>query len=232
MQFRIDKDSLGEIKIPYDAYYGPFTARALRNYKVTGTRTHQNMIRAYVMVKRSAALANIRLKKINSKKGNAIIKACDEILNGSLEDQFVIDAINSGAGTAFNMNINEVIANRALEILRREKGDYEYISPNDDVNMSQSSNDTYPTALHMAILLDLNELLPVIDNLISSLRRKAREFSAVAKIGRTHLMDALPITLGMEFEAYAVALENTKKSVEVAREELEYVALGGTAVGT
>jgi aspartate ammonia-lyase len=190
------------------------------------------MIEAYVMIKRSAALANMKLKKLNPEKGNAIVKACDEVLKGTLLDQFVVDAINSGAGTAFNMNVNEVIANRALEILRKRKGDYKYLSPNDDVNMSQSSNDTFPTALHIAILLDLDELTPAVEKLISSLRKKSKEFSNIAKIGRTHLMDALPITLGMEFQAYAVAVESAKNAVEIARKELEYVALGGTAVGT
>lgn len=232
MKFRMDRDSLGEIKIPYDAYYGPFTARAVKIYNVTGTKSHINIIKAYVMVKRSAALANVNLKKLDAKKGNAIVRVCDEILNGSLLDQFVIDAINSGAGTAFNMNTNEVIANRALEILKRKKGDYKHINPNDDVNMSQSSNDTYPTALHVAILLDLNELVPAVNKLISSLRKKSKEFSKVSKVGRTHLMDALPITLGMEFEAYAVAVENARNAIQIGMKELEYVVLGGTAVGT
>ncbi len=232
MQFRVDRDSLGEIKIPSNAYYGPFTARALSNYKVTGTRSHPNIIKAYVMIKRSAALANMQLKKLDSKKGKAIVKTCDEVLRGSLLDQFVVDAINSGAGTAFNMNVNEVVANRALEVLHRKRGDYKYISPNDDVNMSQSSNDTFPTAMHVAILLDANELMLTVNKLLNSLRKKSREFSKVAKVGRTHLMDALPITLGMEFEAYVTAVESARNAIEVARKELEHVALGGTAVGT
>lgn len=232
MQFRVDRDSLGEIKIPSDAYYGPFTARASSNYKVTGTNSHPNIIKAYVMIKRSAALTNMQLKKLDSKKGNAIVKTCDEVLHGSLLDQFVVDAINSGAGTAFNMNVNEVVANRALEVLHRKRGDYKYISPNDDVNMSQSSNDTFPTALHVAILLDANELMLTVNKLINSLRKKSREFNKVSKVGRTHLMDALPITLGMEFEAYAAAVESARNAIEVARKELEHVGLGGTAVGT
>ena len=232
MKFRVDRDSLGDVKIPFDAYYGAFTARALKQYNVTGLKSHRYMIKAFVMIKRSAALANMKLKKLESKKGNAIVKVCDEILDGSLMDQFVVDAINSGAGTAFNMNVNEVIANRALEILGKRKGDYKSISPNDDVNMSQSSNDTFPTAMHVAILMDLNELIPSINKLTDSLRRKAREFNKVAKVGRTHLMDALPITLGAEFGAYANAVENAKRSIENRRTELEYVALGGTAVGT
>ncbi|MBE44608.1 MAG: aspartate ammonia-lyase [Thaumarchaeota archaeon] len=232
MQFRIDRDSLGEIKINSNAYYGPFTARALKNYNATGTRSHQNIIKAYLMIKKSATLANIRLKKLNSKKGNAIVKACDEILKGSLIDQFIVDTINSGAGTALNMNVNEVIANRALEILHKKKGDYKCINPNDEVNMSQSSNDTFPTALHTAILLDLNEFIPTINKLISSLRKKSREFNNIIKMGRTHLMDALPITLGIEFEAYAIAIEKAKNTIKIASKELEYVALGGTAIGT
>ena len=232
MKFRVDKDSLGEVKIPFDAYYGAFTARALKQYNATGLKSHPYLIKAFVMIKRSAALANMKLKKLDSKKGSAIVGACDEILDGSLMDQFVVDAINSGAGTAFNMNVNEVIANRALEILGKEKGDYKSLSPNDDVNMSQSSNDTFPTAMHVAILMDLNELIPSINKLIVSLRKKAREFNKVAKVGRTHLMDALPITLGAEFDAYANAVENAKRSIENRRTELEYVALGGTAVGT
>lgn len=232
MKFRVDRDSIGEIKIPSDAYYGPFTARALKQYKVTGLRSHQNLIKAYVMIKKSAALANMQLGKLDSKKGNAIVKACNEILDGSLMDHFLVDAINSGAGTAFNMNVNEVIANRALEILHKSKGDYKSLNPNDDVNMSQSSNDTFPTALHVAILMDLDELMPTLNNLVGSLRRKAKEFNKVAKVGRTHLMDALPITLGTEFDAYANAVESAKNAIEVARKELEFVAFGGTVVGT
>jgi aspartate ammonia-lyase len=232
MKFRADRDSLGKVKIPADAYYGAFTARALKQYKVTGTRSHPNLIRAHVMIKRSVAIANMRLKKLDARKGSAIVKACDDILKGKLMDQFVLDAINSGAGTAFNMNVNEVIANRALEILGKPRGYYKTVNPNDDVNMSQSSNDTFPTAMHVSILLAMNDFIPAVDTLISSLHKKAKEFSKVAKVGRTHLMDALPITFGSEFEAYANAIEDAKNAVESALHELEYVALGGTAVGT
>src|ERR671933_2089453 len=159
---RVDKDSLGEVQIPQEHYYGAFTARAMQQYKVTGQRAHLNLI----MIKRSAALANKELKAIESDKADAIVKACDEILEGKLLDQFVLDAINSGAGTAFNMNSNEVIANRALEILGKRKGDYTVISPNDHVNMSQSSNDTFPTAMHVSILLNMNPLLSSLDMVI------------------------------------------------------------------
>ncbi|MEM2785438.1 MAG: lyase family protein, partial [Candidatus Nitrosotenuis sp.] len=196
MKYRIDRDSLGKVKIPIDAYYGAFTGRAVKQYHVTGKKSHKHLVSAYVMIKRSAAIANIRTKAIDKKRGDAIIKACDKILSGKFVDQFVIEEINSGAGTAFNMNSNEVICNVALEILGKKKGDYEYLHPNDHVNMSQSSNDTFPTAMHVAILFNVDEMLASVDVLIKSLAKKAKEFSSFKKIGRTHLMDALPITLG------------------------------------
>ncbi len=232
MAFRIDKDSLGKIKVPSTAYYGPFTARAINQYKVTGQRAHINLVRAYVMIKRSAALANKELKALDAEKARAIVKACDEILAGKLLDQFVVEAINSGAGTAFNMNSNEVIANRALEILGEKRGKYEILSPNDHVNMSQSSNDTFPTAMHVAILLNMKETVASLDKLIASLQRKARQFSDVVKIGRTHLMDAIPVTLGAEFEQYVYSLKQARAMLVQSMAGLSYVGLGGTAVGT
>src|SRR5919109_717524 len=197
MSFRIDKDSLGEVKVPSSAYYGPFTARAISQYKVTGQKAHINLIGAYVMIKRSAALANNELKTLDDDKTQAIVKACDEILAGDLIGEFIVETINSGAGTAFNMNTNEVIANRALEILGKKKGEYEIISPNDHVNMSQSSNDTFPTAMHISILLD-----------------------------------AIPVTLGAEFEQYAYSLKQARARLVHAMDGLYYIGLGGTAVGT
>lgn len=232
MSFRIDVDSLGEVKIPSDAYYGPFTGRAIKQYFVTGQRSHQNLIKAFVMIKRSAAIANVKTKAIDSKKSKAIVSACDKILAGKFVDQFLVETINSGAGTAFNMNSNEVIANVALEILGKKKGQYDFLHPNDHVNMSQSSNDTFPTAMHVAILMNLKETMSAIDILIKSLSRKAKEFSTFKKIGRTHLMDALPVTLGSEFAAYAVSISKARTAIISAQKELEYVALGGTAVGT
>jgi aspartate ammonia-lyase len=232
MSFRIDKDSLGEVKVPSSAYYGPFTARAINQYKVTGQKPHINLIRAYVMIKRSAALANKDLKALDNDKAQAIVKACDEILAGALINEFVVETINSGAGTAFNMNTNEVIANRALEILGKTKGEYEIISPNDHVNMSQSSNDTFPTAMHVAILLNTIETIASLDKLIASLQRKASEFAGLIKIGRTHLMDAIPVTLGAEFEQYAYSLKQARARLVQAMDGLGYVGLGGTAVGT
>ncbi len=232
MKFRLDEDSLGKIKIPSDAYYGAFTGRAVKQYHVTGNKAHPNLIKSFVMIKRSAAIANIKTKAIDAKRGNAIVSACDKILAGKFTDQFVIDMINSGAGTAFNMNSNEVIANVALEILHKKKGQYQHLHPNDHVNMSQSSNDTYPTAMHVAILINLKDTIPAIDILIKSLTKKAKEFSSFKKIGRTHLMDALPVTLGSEFTAYATSITKARNVIVSSQKELQNVALGGTAVGT
>ena len=229
---RTDHDSLGSVKIPSNAYYGPFTGRAIKQYHVTGKTAHPNLIKSFVMIKRSAAIANMKTKAINRKQALAIVKACDSILKGKAQDQFVVDMINSGAGTALNMNTNEVISNVALRVLGKRQGQYQFLHPNDHVNMSQSSNDTYPTAMHMAILFSLQNLIPEIEKLIKSLDRKAKKFSKFKKIGRTHLMDALPVTLGSEFGAYVSALTNSKDSILESKKQLEQVALGGTAVGT
>ncbi len=232
MSSRTDRDSLGKVKIPADAYYGAFTGRAIKQYHVTGNKSHPNLVKSFVMIKRSAALANMKTGAIDNKRGRAIVQACDKVLAGKYLDQFVVDAINSGAGTAFNMNTNEVIANVALQILHKKKGQYQFLHPNDHVNMSQSSNDTFPTAMHVAILMNLRKVLPAIDILIKSLNKKARQFSSYKKIGRTHLMDALPITLGGEFAAYATSISKSRDAINKAEKELEHVALGGTAVGS
>jgi len=232
LKYRLDEDSLGKVKIPSDAYYGAFTGRAIQQYHVTGNKAHDNLIKSFVMIKRSAAVANMKTKAIDAKRGNAIVVACDKILSGKHVDQFVVDMINSGAGTAFNMNSNEVIANVALEVLRKKKGAYQHLHPNDHVNMSQSSNDTYPTAMHVAILMNLKDTVPAIDKLIKSLTKKSKQFSSFKKIGRTHLMDALPVTLGKEFAAYVTSISKARNVVIVAQKELQSVALGGTAVGT
>jgi aspartate ammonia-lyase len=229
---RVDRDSLGNITVPANAYYGPFTTRAKQQYTVTGQTAHICLIKAFVMVKRSAALANKSLGLLDGEIADAITRSCDEILDGKFIDQFVLDSVNSGAGTAFNMNCNEVIANRSLENLGKQKGEYEIISPNDHVNMSQSSNDTFPTAMHIAILLNSVELLSAIELVINTFSKKAEEFKDIVKIGRTHLMDALPVTLGNEFEEYAFSLKRAKQMVTLAGKHLENVGLGGTAVGT
>ncbi|KFM14779.1 Aspartate ammonia-lyase protein [Marine Group I thaumarchaeote SCGC AAA799-O18] len=232
MRYRSDKDSLGSVKIPTDAYYGPFTGRAVKQYHVTGQKPHIYLIKSFVMIKRSAAIANMKTKTLDRKRGNAIVKACDKILAGKYQDEFVVDMINSGAGTAFNMNTNEVIANVALRILGKKLGQYKFLHPNDHVNMSQSSNDTYPTAMNMSTLFALNTLLPIISKLTKSLAKKAKQFSKYKKIGRTHLMDALPVTLGSEFDAYVTSITKSSHAIIHSKKQLEQVALGGTAVGT
>ncbi len=232
MSVRYDEDSLGKVEVPSEAYYGAFTARALKQYQVTGHASHPALRDSFVMIKRSAAIANMRTNSLDTVKGDAITQACDDILNGNLTEWFVVDMINSGAGTAFNMNTNEVIANAALRILGKNLGEYQHLHPNDHVNMSQSSNDTYPTAMHMSILMGASKLMPELNLLIRSLQSKAEEFSKFRKIGRTHLMDALPLTLGDEFAAYVVAVTKCTKLVQYTIKELYPVALGGTAVGS
>jgi len=232
VKYRSDRDSLGSVKIPADAYYGPFTGRAIKQYHVTGQKAHRYLIKSFVMIKRSAAIANMKAKALDRKQGNAVVKACDKILAGKYQDQFVVDMINSGAGTAFNMNTNEVIANISLKILGKKLGQYQYLHPNDHVNMSQSSNDTYPTAMHMSVLFALDDLIPIIKKLEVSLDKKSKQFEKYKKIGRTHLMDALPVTLGSEFQAYSASVRYARLKIESVYESLYRVALGGTAVGT
>ena len=232
LKYRSDSDSLGSVKIPSDAFYGPFTARAIKQYHVTGQTAHPNLVKSFIMIKRSAAIANMKANAISKKQGTVIVNVCDKILAGKYQDQFVIDMINSGAGTAFNMNTNEVIANIALKVLGKRQGQYQFLHPNDHVNMSQSSNDTYPTAMHMAILFSLKELLPIIDKLINALDKKAKKFSKYKKIGRTHLMDALPVTLGSEFASYVTSLSDARNQIAASQNHLQKIALGGTAVGT
>jgi aspartate ammonia-lyase len=229
---RIDRDSLGEVAVPENAYYGPFTTRAKEQYQITKLQPHRNFVKAFIMVKKAAAVTNRDLGVLSSQIANAIISSCDEILAGKLSDQFVIETLNSGASTAFNMNCNEVIANRALEILGKPKGSYEIISPNDHVNMSQSSNDTSPTAIHISIIMNCQELLKSLDLLIHSIEKKAIDFKDDIKIGRTHLMDAIPVTMGDEFSSYLFGLIKSKEFISRSLDQLYYVALGGTAVGT
>jgi len=229
---RIERDSLGEREIPADAYYGVQTARALDNFRASGMRQPDSLLRAYVMIKKAAALANQELKVLDARRAKAIAWACDEILSGKHRDQFPLDAYQAGAGTSYNMNVNEVVANLALERLGRERGDYEYLSPNDHVNMAQSTNDTFPTAMNVSALLELPRLDSALRALVSALRSKGREFILIIKSGRTHLQDAVPIMLGQEFNAQADAVECARKEIPRRTALLHEVALGGTAVGT
>jgi aspartate ammonia-lyase len=232
MKMRTEFDSLGRKLVPEDAYYGVQTVRAVGNFPVNGEKSPVVFIRAYAFVKKAAAIANMRVGRLDGKVGRAILEACNEVLKGRLVEQFVVDVFQAGAGTSFNMNVNEVLANRALEILGRKKGDYTCVSPNDHLNMGQSSNDTFPTALHVAILMALGPLLAELDRLARAFEDLGKKYSGVIKSGRTHLRDALPVTLGQEFGAYAVAVRNTRDQIEERGLRLREVALGGTAVGT
>ncbi len=232
MRFRIEEDYLGTRKIPYDALYGIQTDRARENFQISESKLPHIFVLSYAIVKKSAAMANRDLYFLDRRRASAIIRACDEIVRGRHEDQFVVDAFQAGAGTSQNMNVNEVIANRAIEILGGKKGNYALVHPNDHVNMSQSSNDTFPTAMRISILLSERTFVKEIRLLISSLRKKAREFRKVMKSGRTHLQDAVPITLGMEFDAWAAALTSAVSAIQNASRNLHRIPLGGTAVGT
>jgi aspartate ammonia-lyase len=229
---RVEIDPLGEKEIPETAYYGIQTMRATENFPVSGIKAPRVFIEAYVMVKKAAALANAKVGWLDQKIANAIIQACDEILAGKFLDQFVVDVFQAGAGTSFNMNVNEVLANRALELLGKAKGDYKTVSPNDHVNMAQSTNDTFPTALHIAVLMALQPLLNELDKLAAAFEKLAEKHRETAKSGRTHLQDAVPLTIGHEFGAYASALRNACEQLRERQKNLYALALGGTAAGT
>jgi aspartate ammonia-lyase len=229
---RIEKDSLGEKAVPADAYYGIQTARALENFRASGLTYPASLLRAYVSIKKASARANQELGTLDNRRARAIVWACDEILAGRHHEQFHLDVYQAGAGTSYNMNVNEVVANLALERLGKERGDYSFISPNDHVNMAQSTNDTFPTAINVAALLELHLLDSALRKLVTALRGKARQFMRVIKSARTHLQDAVPITLGQEFDAYAEAIGAARQELVRRSELLKEVALGGTAVGT
>ncbi|WP_242315281.1 aspartate ammonia-lyase [Bacillus cereus group sp. BfR-BA-01355] len=229
---RIEKDFLGEKEVPSAAYYGVQTLRAVENFPITGYRIHPSLITAMAIVKKAAALANIDTGYLAKDIGHEIAEAAQEIVDGKFHDQFIVDPIQGGAGTSINMNTNEVIANRALERMGYEKGEYAKISPNTHVNMAQSTNDAFPTGIHIATLMMLEELLITMEELHSAFRKKAKEFDHVIKMGRTHLQDAVPIRLGQEFEAYSRVLERDIKRIKQSRQHLYEVNMGATAVGT
>ncbi|MCA4158098.1 aspartate ammonia-lyase [Priestia megaterium] len=229
---RIEKDFLGTKEVPMEAYYGIQTLRAVENFPITGYRVHEELIKALAIVKKAAALANMDVKRLYEGLGNVIIQAADEIIEGKRNDEFIVDPIQGGAGTSMNMNINEMIANRALELLGHEKGAYLHLSPNSHVNMSQSTNDVFPTAIHIATLNLLEKLVKTMSDMQSVFQKKAQQFDHIIKMGRTHLQDAVPIRLGQEFEAYSRVLERDIKRIEQTREHLYEVNMGATAVGT
>jgi aspartate ammonia-lyase len=232
MKTRIEIDPLGKKAVPEDAYYGIQTLRATENFPVSGIRAPAVFIKAYVMVKKAAALANAEVGWLDEERKQAIVQACDEVLAGKFLDQFVVDVFQAGAGTSFNMNVNEVLANRALEILGKPRGDYRSVSPNDHVNMGQSTNDTFPTAMHVAVLMALQPLLQELDLLAEAFGELSRKHRETVKSGRTHLQDAVPVTIGQEFGAYASALRNAAGQLRERQKNLYELALGGTATGT
>lgn len=232
MRYRIERDSLGERQVPAEAYYGIETLRGKENFEITKRGICRQLIKALAIVKKAAAKANIDAGNISEKIGKAIMLACDEILNGRLHGQFVTDLIQGGAGTSINMNANEVIANRANELLGGRKGDYDFVHPNDHVNFGQSTSDVIQTAGKIAVVKQLKKLQVELKKLYNSYLDKAEEFKDVIKTGRTHLQEALPITLGQEFYAYASALNRDIKRIDTAIDALLEVNLGGTAIGT
>ncbi len=229
---REEKDSLGPKQIPANVYYGIQTARAVENYPISGMRAHPTLIRAFGMVKEAAAEANRDLGLIDEKIANAIIQAAQDVQQGRWNNEFVVDVFQAGAGVSFHMNANEVIANRAVEILGGTLGDYSKVHPNDHVNYGQSTNDVFPTGMRLATLLELEKLYPVLDSLVAALNKKGKEFHDILKSGRTHMQDAVPMRLGQEFAAYAGAISRAKDSIHSAAELLRELGLGGSAVGT
>jgi len=230
-EFRIERDSLGEVKVPATALYGAQTQRAVENFPVSGRRPYRAFIWSMALIKRSAAEVNSALGLLDERRAHAIVQAATEVMEGRWDDQFVVDPFQAGAGTSHNMNTNEVIANRATQILGGKLGDY-LVHPNDHVNMSQSTNDTIPTAIRLGCLWRLDELLQVVDDLANALREKAIAFDDIVKSGRTHLQDAVPVRLGQEFGAYARAVERDRERLERAAEGLRRLGIGGTATGT
>ena len=233
-KFRVESDLLGSKEVPADALYGVQTVRAIENFNISGNlmSDYPNFIKGMAITKKAAAIANYELEMISREQYEAICQACDELLEGKHHDQFPIDMIQGGAGTSTNMCANEVIANRVLEIMGHQRGEYKYCSPNDIVNASQSTNDAYPCSIHLAMVLEHEEFLPHLVEMIGALEKKAEEFKDVIKMGRTQLQDAVPMTLGQTFSGFAAALRGELKTLNMAAREFLVVNMGATAIGT
>lgn len=231
-EYRIEKDSMGKMKVPKNAYYGAQTARAVENFKISGRCLPLEFIKAIAIIKMGAAQSNMKLNLLEEKKADAIIKAAFEIIDGKFDGEFPIDIFQTGSGTSTNMNVNEVIANRAIEILGGKRGDKNICHPNDDVNKGQSSNDVIPSAIHISASLLILQLIKSLESLEEALREKSEEFKDVIKIGRTHLMDAVPMTLGQEFSGYATQIKNAIARIKAQEMWITELPLGGTALGT
>lgn len=229
---RLEYDSIGVKEIPADVYYGSQTVRAAENFYITGMNMHPEIINSIAQIKKASAITNFEVGHLDKKRADAIVKACDEIIAGKLHDQFIVDPIQGGAGTSLNMNANEVIANRAIEILGEEKGNYAVVNPNDHVNYGQSTNDVFPSCGRITALKLLNKAQKQLERLYDALVQKAEEFDNVIKMGRTQLQDAVPIRLGQEFKAYSAAIRRDITRFENAKREMSSLNLGGTAIGT
>ena len=232
MEFRVEKDSIGTKDVPENVYYGVQSLRAAENFHITGLNMHPEIINSLAYIKKAAAITNCEAGLLDKRRTQAIVQACDEILEGTFREDFIVDPIQGGAGTSLNMNANEVIANRAIEILGGKKGDYSVVNPNDHVNCGQSTNDVIPTAGKMTSLRLLKKLKKQLLRLHSALEQKADEFDSVIKMGRTQLQDAVPIRLGQEFKAYSVAILRDLNRMDKAMDEMRTLNMGGTAVGT
>src|SRR5690348_1686433 len=230
-QFRQEKDSIGIKEIPADVYYGVQTARAVENYPISGMRANPTLIRAIGMVKYAAAQANKELGSVDDKRADAIMQAAKEVVDGKWDASFVVDVFQAGAGVSFHMNSNEVIANRATEMMGGGLGEY-IVNGNDHVNYGQSTNDVFPTGMRLATLLELEKLYPVLESLAGAFEKKGKEFHGIMKSGRTHMQDAVPMRLGQEFSAYAVAIRKASENIRHAGDSLRELGLGGSAVGT
>lgn len=232
LEYRVESDSIGTKEVPADAYYGVQTLRAWENFYITGLKMHPELINSVAQIKKAAAITNFEVGELDKRRTDAIVKACDEIIEGKLHDQFTVDPVQGGAGTSLNMNANEVIANRAIEILGGKKGDYTLVNPNDHVNFGQSTNDVFPSCGKMAALKLLANAQEQLVRLEKALLKKSIEFDHVIKMGRTQLQDAVPIRLGQEFHAYSTAVKRDVKRFENAKDEIKCLNLGGTAIGT
>ncbi|WP_016937978.1 class II fumarate hydratase [Bacillus siamensis] len=232
MDYRIEKDTMGEVKVPADKFWGAQTQRSKENFKIGSEKMPQRIVKAFAILKRSTAIANERLGNLESEKAQAIAAVCDDVLNGKYDDNFPLVVWQTGSGTQSNMNMNEVVANRATALLKEKNSDLK-IHPNDDVNRSQSSNDTFPTAMHVAAVLAVYEqLVPALDQLRETLDEKAKAYQDIVKIGRTHLQDATPLTLGQEISGWVYMLDRSKEMILESTEKIRALAIGGTAVGT
>lgn len=232
LKYRLEKDSIGEKKVPIDAYYGVQTLRAAENFRITGLKMHPEMINSLAYIKKAAAITNCEIGLLDRTVADAIVGACDEVLKGKFRADFIVDQIQGGAGTSLNMNANEVIANRAIELLGGQKGDYSIVHPNDHVNLGQSTNDVIPSAGKMTTIRLLMNLKQQLLRLHTALSEKATEFNHVIKMGRTQMQDAVPIRLGQEFKAYADAVMRDINRMDKALDEMQAVNMGGTAIGT